>query len=148
MGYSITIGERYFYQDGDQKFTDAKDVTLENAPAYNEPTDFTNSRWPSYSAWADFSRFIGLPLYKTIGNHPGYVSVTEELKLEVDLCYEQLKQKYPNAIPGMGDKEPECNYQLARLTWLKFWIDWTLQNCKYPIIHKLHEQTIRYTSKP
>lgn len=135
MGYSITIGEYYTYKEDGRNWADAHTVTLPNAPAYNEPTDYTNERWPSYTAWSDFSDFVGLPLYKTIGKHPGWLSVTKKLKSEIDEAYSNFMVKYPNAIARMGDKDKPENYQLARLTWLKFWVDWALENCKKPIIY-------------
>lgn len=56
MGYNLTIGEAVLSWDEDYVCVDAQDVTLPNAPAFGDPTDHTNSRWPSYSVWADFCR--------------------------------------------------------------------------------------------
>jgi hypothetical protein len=66
MGYDITIGELHVdrYPDealeGSGLFFSAKSERHDSAPAFGEPTDFTNSRWPSYSAWSNFADYVGL----------------------------------------------------------------------------------------
>ena len=51
MGYTIAIGELETVTESDgYKHKYVKTVTLDNAPAYGEPTDHMNERWPSYSS--------------------------------------------------------------------------------------------------
>jgi len=71
MGYDLTIGEAEFKVDkvGDD-FVDniqeecirvtVAEIKHDNAPAFGEPTDYTNVRWPSYSSWAIFCEFAEL----------------------------------------------------------------------------------------
>lgn len=60
MGYTLTIGEAEIEYDEDVARIRAQGMKLDDAPADGTPTDYTNSRWPSYSAWADFCRAVGL----------------------------------------------------------------------------------------
>lgn len=127
MGYDISIGEATF--DGNNQISGTEQVTLQNAPAYGEPTDYTNERWPSYSGWSDFMRHYSIPHSVVIADHPGYVKVTPKLKAYINLVYESADKSEPAGY------EHGQNAYLVRLEWLKFWIDWALENCKNPIIY-------------
>lgn len=160
MGYTLNIGELKIRYDNDEDCPtidcDAETFMHDNAPAFGEPTDKTSSRWPSYTAWANFSRFTGLyDLFygkneqkettrddALLRSHPGCVPLTEKHRREVNAAYEGFKIKYPNAIPTYGtpknvfegDKNnPEENYQMTRLVWLHYWVNWALDNCKQPV---------------
>lgn len=141
MGYTIIIGEykceiRHEGTEGEYKRITAELVSLPNAPAYGSPTDYLNERYSSYSAWSGFNEFVGLPLSLTIPEHPGWRPITVEIQNAINLAHSKFKNKYPQAIAKMTEdgSNPEYNYQLARLEWLKFWVDWSLLNCKSPII--------------
>lgn len=148
MGYSLTIGELKISIQGKglQSYLDydAEEVSLDNGPAYGEPTDNTNSRWPSYTSWGDSMDFLGLRKFSNavLAEHPGVVPLTQEHKKEIDEAYERFYAKYPNAKAGYspnsdGFREdenwPEENGYAVRLEWLKFWVDWALENCKVPV---------------
>lgn len=143
MGYSLEIGEPYVEVEKEDNLVtiEVKEVKLEDAPAFDEPTDFTNSRWPSYSGWSDFCTFVGLydmffdKEKGLISEHPGVFPVLPLHKEKIDKAMLQFKRKYPNAIAGYSDKPgwPEANSYLVRLEWLKYWIDWSLINCKQPV---------------
>ncbi len=132
MGYSITIGEATINID---KEISTEVIRLDNAPAFGEPTDHTNERWPSYTSWHDFCVFTGLEVYnKTLINeHPGFQVLTEKHRTQLQVLIEKYRDKYPNVKPTFDDELPE-NKQMCRLVWLEFWIDWALTNCKKPII--------------
>lgn len=157
MGYSLTIGEAAFDVDevGDEWTENVQDeyirvtavsVELPEAPAFGEPTDHTNERWPSYSSWYDFCEDVDiLPITFDMdehgndtgnirGCHPGFFPITKAFKAEVDKAYDNWKKKYPNVVASYDNFEvyPE-NGQMCRLEWLKFWTDWSLENCKTPI---------------
>lgn len=148
MGYSLTLGEadvNYYEEDGLEASCNitAIGVSLHEAPAFGEPTDNTNSRWPSYTAWWDFCEFVGIThiMYDERGNmrgdHPGSFPINKEFKDEVDAAMVRLKEKYPNAVASYGENEndiPEENGAMCRLTWLQFWTDWALENCKMPVL--------------
>lgn len=154
MGYTLTIGEleTTITDDGLEScvWNQAKNVHLDNAPAFGEPTDYTSSRWPSYTAWANFARFVDLYDFfydKSTGlirQHPGCVPLKKEHKEIIDEAYKKFYEKYPNAKAGFSPKEkedmffedkdwPEENAYAVRLEWLKFWVDWALENCKNPV---------------
>jgi len=57
MGYTLRIGE--LGDDGE-----VETVRHDDAPAFDEPTDYTNDRWPSYTAWWGFVRACGLDALK------------------------------------------------------------------------------------
>ena len=156
MGYTLTIGELEVNYDQDDEYPDihlgARAERHDNAPAYGEPTDYTNARWPSYTSWHEFTRFVGLEeLFFSddrgdclIGRqHPGCVPLTERHRREINAAYEAHKVKYPNAVPTYGnppegvftvdENNPPENYQFTRLTWLHYWVNWALDNCEKPV---------------
>jgi len=62
MGYTLTIGEaKLSYEPEDLYLTiEAEGATHEDAPDHDRFTGKSNSRSPSYTAWADFCREAGL----------------------------------------------------------------------------------------
>jgi len=100
MGYSLTIGElkSEIIEEGleSRLHNFAEDVKLPNAPAFGEPTDYMNCRWPSYTSWAQSMRTVGLYDFmydKQIGllrNHPGCVPLTKEHRDVFNLSYSEF----------------------------------------------------------
>lgn len=153
MGYNLYIGEAVLNYDNDSDYPSVYiDVKLEqhdNAPAFGEPSDYTNSRYPSYTVWSDFCKFVGLydlfydEDYGLCRPHPGETPLTTKHKEAIDKAYSDFKNKYPNSVATYGEKQenwydsdennPEENGYLCRLEWLKYWIDWALENCEKPI---------------
>lgn len=155
MGYTIKIGELKVEknEDGGLDYSCisfcAEDVHSLLAPAFGEPTDNTNSRWPSYSSWSDALKFTGLyDLFyddygHLIGGHPGVRLVTKGLAEEVAKCKLAFEEKYPNVEATYGEpisllegnlKNPVENGMYCRLVWIDYWIKWALANCKTPVI--------------
>jgi hypothetical protein len=157
MGYTLRIGElktRIEYEGLESYITnDAEAVTDEKAPAFGEPTDHSNSRWPSYTSWYDAMRFVGLHdmmFNKETGlirSHPDCVPLVKEHKEIIDKAYKEFYEKYPNCkagySPKINEKEgvyedaewPSENNYATRLEWLKYWVDWALENCQYPVFY-------------
>lgn len=144
MGYTITIGELEVEKHPEDAMEcaglhfGAKGVKHESAPAFGEPTDYTNSRWPSYSAWDGFLRDVGLwPVFyrdgHLIGGHPGVRLITADMKAEVDNALERFVAANPNLVAQFEEGKP-LQGSLCRLQWFKYWIDWALENCETPVI--------------
>lgn len=154
MGYTLKIGELSSHiedSDGEKYlFFDVEPIIDYKAPAFGEPTDYTNERWPSYSSWNDAMRFVGLHelMYGEEGilrEHPGCFSLTVDHKREIDRAYKSFYEKYPDCKAGYSPKidfkslvfdDPEWpkeNSYATRLEWLKYWVDWALDNCKQPV---------------
>lgn len=155
MGYTLTIGQLKTTIEGEGLDTyvhhTVESVTLDEAPAFNEPTDYTNSRWPSYGAWHDAMRFVGLHEMMfneddgLLASHPGCVYLTKEHKAVIDKAHKDFYEKYPNCKAGFPPKIseenkiyedmewPTENNHAVRLEWLKFWVDWALLNCTQPV---------------
>lgn len=138
MGYTISIGELIEVTDEDgYTYSDVKDERHENAPAFDEPTDYTNSRWPSYTQWSKAMESVGLYrlFYAEPGGlirpHPGCVALTLDHKMQIDEADQNYRAQYPNARAGYG---PTQDPNLVRLEWLKYWVDWALENCQRPVI--------------
>ena len=145
MGYSITIGELSVEKHPDDGLDcscigfDAKGVRLDDAPAFGEPTDFTNSRWPSYCGWADSLQECGLhDLFfcegHLIGGHPGIRLVTKALVDEVNARMAKLESENPTVIASYEDKSNGLNAFYCRAFWLRFWLNWAIENCENPVI--------------
>jgi hypothetical protein len=160
MGYTLKIGELDFDYDQDEDYPSiyltAKTVSHPDAPAFGEPTDHENQRWPSYTAWAEFCRDAGLyDLFfgketrddTLIREHPGCIPLTEKHRREVNAAMEAWKVKYPDAVPTYGEKcpegehplmwtdenNPEENGKMCRLVWLHYWVNWAMDNCERPV---------------
>jgi len=124
MGFTFKIGELTSYKEENETYYDATEVTLDNAPADGSPTDHTNARWPSYTAWAEFTAATNLQLLfghkigELIPEHPGYAILTKRHQVMINTAYAR-KNKIDEEHHG-------------RLEWLKFWVDWALANCKQP----------------
>lgn len=128
MGYNLRIGQAILEYDEDRVAVDCEEVTLENAPAHGEPTDGTNARWPSYSAWADSMRALGMmdvmfnmrnggagsftrnekersPLLE---QHPGATPVTIEHAEEVEEKLSAYKAMHPDHIAQYPPLKPNA----------------------------------------
>lgn len=148
MGYTLKIGEANIenYPEDGYMTIGVESVENKEAPAFGEPTDYTNSRWPSYTAWANFSRFVNLYEFffdedeGLIRQHPGVAPLTEKHRETVNKAYDDFLIKYPNteagfAPDGKDEDFPEANQWLTRLVWLKYWVNWSLDNCKNPTFY-------------
>lgn len=144
MGYDLRIGELRINKEPDDGLESscisfsAEAHSLPDAPAFGEPTDFTNGRWPSYSSWSNAMKEAGL--YDVfffqgnlIGGHPGVRLVTAEMaaaiqdsKARLEKDYPGIKAEYDNAKPHQGT--------YCRVLWLEYWTVWALSNCKTPVI--------------
>lgn len=150
MSYTLTIGEAnlHYDQKGEYCKIEAMAMSDPKAPAFGEPTDYKNERWPSYSSWANFCKVTNLhDLFFNedngiLRNHPGCVPLSMRHKQEIDEAYESFKSKYPNVIAEYSPKIlndipdenwPEENGTMCRLEWLKYWVDWALKNCQQPV---------------
>ncbi len=150
MGYSLTIGEAKLEKWDEDEFGDGHiDITvdgvhLDDAPAFGEPTDYTNERWPSYTSWWEFAEYAGLTdvLFDPEtnggirGGHPGHFLITEKFKQDIDDAYSKFMEKYPDATPTYdteGTADADADGALCRLTWLQYWTTWALENCENPI---------------
>lgn len=143
MGYTITIGQLEISKEPEDGLDcscirfGAEGAHHDSAPAFGEPTDHENQRWPSYSAWAETLRDVGLYsvfYYEDghlIGGHPGVRLVTQELKDRVDEALHLYQVANPNAELKFGKV---IGANLCRLTWLHYWITWALENCETPVI--------------
>lgn len=140
MGYSITIGELLIETRPEDAMEcsglwfSAKGERHDNAPAFGEPTDFTNERWPSYSAWHNFTKHCGLyDLFfcegHLIGGHPGVRLLTTEILEAIEASRTGLESTTPAPVASL---DLDSNY--CRLLWLEYWVRWALQNCKTPVI--------------
>lgn len=145
MGYTITIGEletQAYPNDGLDcsciRF-DATGVRHDAAPAFGEPTDYTNSRWPSYGVWHEFMRSVGLgDVFFTedghlIGGHPGVRLVTREMVEAVASALAAYRAKHPALQAVLSDNDKDSGW-LCRLIWLDYWLRWSIDNCKTPVI--------------
>lgn len=150
MGYSIGIGELKINREDGYTFKSVKTIKLPDAPAFGEPTDNTNERWPSYTSWSNAMQFLGL--YDMMFNkktglmrqHLGTYRIFKHHKATLDKVYDEFYKKYPNAKAGYSPKStmfeedkdwPEENSWAVRLEWLKFWFDWAFENCKKPYFY-------------
>lgn len=133
MGYSLGIGEAVIDWSDETVDIDFEKVTLPDAPAFNEPTDRTNMRWPSYSCWADFCEAVGIQdvvmnernggknelqlpdgswLYCLMPSHPGAAPITAKHLAYIEDKIAAYKARHPDHIaqypPPKPGAEPIC----------------------------------------
>jgi hypothetical protein len=84
-----------------------------------------------------------------IQNHPGAALLTEEVRQQINTALEKRRQEAEKAgkVTSYCDENPErkweitcpdpCpkhDWQLCRLEWLAYWVNWAVDNCKCPVI--------------
>lgn len=129
MGYNITIGnavpefDKDYFPELNADWS-VEGVTHDTAPAFGEPTDYTNQRWPSYTAWAGFVDDVGLREWhnEKFHRHPGCVGLTQDDVVIVS-----------NALKNYVSKDEE-DWNKNRLIWLDYWVRWAVENCETPAI--------------
>ncbi len=162
MGYTIKIGQAEIRSDDldwHEYGFEVTDVELPEAPRIEgDVNPGKNYRWPSYSVWTDFTRDVGLYslFFEDSGGgeglmkpHPGVVVLRPEHGATIRGALEAYRLKHPGAVarfdvhpPGTSPvdewtapaQHPNCDYALARLEWLSWWVDWTLANCSRPAL--------------
>jgi hypothetical protein len=149
MGYNFIIGNAVLEEidpDNPGRPPRVENAEHPDAPAFGEPTDHTNERWPSYTAWRDFCKEVGLVdlFYNKnsglIAQHPGACELTQVHLDEIARALEHRRASNGDKEPGFEDETPEGELidtgkdaQLARLVWLEYWVRWALRNCEHPI---------------
>lgn len=152
MGYTITIGNaepKFSKDDGDlcAKWS-VPLVRHDEAPAFGDPTDHENQRWPSYSAWAESMSALGLyDLFLArdeglMSPHPGCKLITAEHLEQVRSAVAKRSVTNGGKPAGFFGYDTRTHTQLdngndpdlARGVWLEYWMDWALKNCETPAI--------------
>jgi hypothetical protein len=126
MGYTLKIGQASVNFNEDFVRINCAPLRFDNAPAFGDPTDYTNERWPSYSAWADAMEILGLTdvmfcernngvgffnrngadRYPLIQEHPGAAPITIEHVEEVEERLAAYKAKHPDHIAQYRPLKP------------------------------------------
>lgn len=128
MGYNLRIGEAVIDYSDESVRIDCEGIELPDAPAYGDPTDRQNQRWPSYSVWADSMRKLGLTdimfcqrnggigevkfgdtwLYPLLSSHPGASPITGKHVEYVRTKLEEYKAKHPSHIAQYPPLKPDA----------------------------------------
>jgi hypothetical protein len=139
MGYTIGIGQ-LVTEHYDETYVGygVEGAHHDEAPAFGEPTDFTNARWPSYSSWQDAlfetgtEKVFFTPTGHVIGEHPGFREITQELYDEFKTNMTAFEDKHPDIKATYKGTVNDGRY--CRLVWLDYWLKWALANCENPVI--------------
>lgn len=150
MGYTFTIGNatpRFDKTDFPHLIAEwgVEGVARDDAPVFenDQMTSNTSSRSPSYSAWADFARTVGLYSFffdergHLHAGHPGCIGITKEDAdlVTATLAQYRTKAKSPPGFEDWGYDGPDrVDAHLARLIWLEWWMRWAVENCETPAI--------------
>ena len=153
MGYTIRIGNAVPYHDKEDGCLSAgwrvEGAKHDDAPAFGEPTDYTNERWPSYSAWAESMKALGLHdlfLGRDSGealmqNHPGCAMLTPEHAKTIKDAVAKRRRANGNRPAGFlydikgNPTGLDGDEHLARGEWLTYWVSWAVENCETPAIY-------------
>jgi hypothetical protein len=157
MGYNLAIGQATVYWDPEYLTIDVDTVELDDAPAYDEPTDNKNIRWPSYSGWAHVCRELdiedimgrcdgndsgitvdGKKLSALMPEHPGTAPIVQGHYDYIKKKVDRYKMKHKGVAAGYpkdGQEDAGAGGVLVRAEWLLFWLKWALDNCDKPIFY-------------
>jgi hypothetical protein len=168
VGYNIYIGEAVIRpsdehdDDFEQIECTVHSLRLDDAPTLpGDTNDRCNYRWPSYGAWTDFTRAVGLhslfydseskPRDERRGlmtAHPGCVRLRNDHHTRIAEALAKYKREHPGAVAGFEEpvRSEAGNWTgrytetgkdpiLARLVWLEWWVGWALVNCENPAIY-------------
>ena len=132
MGYRLLIGEKTIEReeyDGELvEHIYAKEIENDQAPdngiGYKD-----NTRSPSYRGWWEFREATGSHglFDELINEHPGCVDLTRDHLETLVRIYNTYKKKNKQSTDEF------VNYNINRLEWLVFWVEWALNNCKNPV---------------
>lgn len=127
MGYNLSIGEAVIVWDECQVRIEVETVWLDDSPAFGEPTDHTNERWPSYTGWSDFCRGLdimnvmfnsrnggcgelevaeGIYVYPLIQDHPGSAPITKHHVQLVEDAVRRYRERNPDHIAQYPPLKP------------------------------------------
>lgn len=151
MGYTIRIGNATpWHEKGEEGLRAGwrvEGVKRDDSPAFGEPTDFENQRWPSYTGWHDSMRALGLHdlFYKNyeglMSEHPGCFPFTAGQVAMVKAAVQRRRETNGGRPPGFWDWSIEKGEidngndpDLARGLWLEYWMEWAIANCETPAI--------------
>jgi hypothetical protein len=137
MGYGLSIGEATIEWNTDCVRIGCATERRDNAPAFGEPTDYSNQRWPSYTSWSNAMSALGLMdvmfdernggcsdfefkwndkwLIPLLATHPGATPITKE---HVAYVEEKLAAYSEESYDG---------------EWLLYWLRWAVENCENPV---------------
>jgi hypothetical protein len=129
MGYNLAIGEAEVDWSEDMVRIDVVTVKLDEAPAFGEPTDHTNTRWPSYTSWSNFCKNMGITdivlnrrnggcdefelpdeTYVTclMPEHPGVAPVTQKHLDYIEAKVNEYKAKHPDHRAEYPPPKPDA----------------------------------------
>ena len=166
MGYNIYIGNAQLESswpkneddDAPKAEWEVVPVLMSEAPYFSD-SGRGNGRDPSYSAWADFCRDVGLYAWMLdrhegkMGNHPGCAPLFPSDAEMLTKKLEEYRQQHPNEeatfcecsacdpfghtrlIENNTPHNTNASGTLVRLTWLTWWVNWAVKNCERPAIH-------------
>lgn len=154
MGYTFIIGNAVLKSDKSQfpqlvSSWEVESIISPHAPAFpNDCCNFTNSRSPSYTAWKEFCQNTNLYefFYDERGflemGHPGVIGITKQDAEFVSAALKHYKRYKKTGLPPgfedidniCGDHPPNYDYDLARLIWLEWWMQWAACTCETPAI--------------
>jgi len=156
MGYVLTIGEATLdILDEDQETVEIiaqvheVDAVDKHLLTFGEPTDGRSERWPSITSWTNFIQFVDIEEFRGLfyDEYLGWMRASPRIKLItprsqgiINRTYDAFVEKYPQAVPRIAilkntPENPPENQALIRLTWLKYWVNWAMKNCKMPVFH-------------
>jgi len=155
MSYTIIVGNAVPKQEKSflprlVSFWEVENLYLDYAPAFpNDCCNHKNSRSPSYTGWHDFC--INTNLYEFFYNerghlrmgHPGCWGISKKDADIVTVALENYKRNNKTGLPPGFEDENDVikdkniknyDYNLARLIWLEWWMQWAVKNCETPAI--------------
>ncbi|HAS41171.1 MAG TPA: hypothetical protein DCS93_11865 [Microscillaceae bacterium] len=151
MEYTITIGEAMMKSYENLEIIEVAANIHQTTFEDGQLPDFLNNlsqKQFSETLWKQFVYFINIPAFTDLfyDIHKGWLRLNPRVKLItsrnkkiIDKTYEVFKTRYPDSIPvrditfDTNFKNLPENYFLGRLEWLKYWVDWSLENCEKPV---------------
>lgn len=138
-------------------FGELTDNTNERWPGYSDWADFleaTGLQWLSPRTSRRFEAFVRRDCPALMVEHPGVRPLLPIHRTVIDDAYAAYVERIgKDKLPGWGEagdyfdkaqgrsvyrgalpNAEQYDGHLARLTWLRFWVHWALDNCRHPVL--------------
>ena len=131
MGYSFEIGQ--LKVEINTELGREATVNLGVQEQQGNATGASYVGWSNFAEITDLSDFFFDDSDGLIREHPATYPLCEEHRNIVNEKYKAFKAKYPTGVASY--EYSDTNAAFERLEWLKYWINWALDNCKNPVFH-------------
>lgn len=122
MSYQLAIGEYESFEGDGYLVEFVQEQRIATAPFVGVVSNSSNEKMVNESQWWDFLEAVGLV--------DTFTELMPESSVIADIKPYHLESVRNANKSGLGE------WDLNRLLWLEFWMDWALTNCNRPVFKR------------